>query len=329
MTKKTEINLEGNDNNNLNEEINNDLVKHNVDLSSETKGLSNEQLLDYYLTTSEDKLNPWEETTLPSRGLYYGWPDGIVQVRAMGTAAEKILANQRLAQDGQSIDKLFQECVRLQNGMDPTELLVGDRVFLLFYIRGITHGNIYEFMFSCPDENCGEQSTHEYDLNNLASTIIYANSSLGNEPFDLVLPHMSSIFKRDMIVGLRYLRSYDINEMSARRRARKKMFAKPGMVRNRKDKPQNSSMQEADNMLTDNLAKMIVNIAGVTDPFKIGEFVEKMHARDSSEIREWMKEHTPGIDSTVTLNCPKCSKEYNIELPITESFFRPAKSGRM
>lgn len=329
MTKKTEIDLEGNDNSNFKEDINNDLVKHNVDLSNETKGLSNEQLLDFYLTTSEDKLNPWEEAALPSRGIYYGWPDGIVQVRAMGTAAEKILANQRLAQDGQSIDKLFEECVRLQNGMDPTELLVGDRVFLLFYIRGITHGNIYEFLFNCPDETCGEQSTHEYDLNNLASTIIYADPSLGGEPFDLILPHMSNIFKRDMTVGLRFLRAYDINDMVARRRARKKMFAKPSMVRNRKDKPLHTPMKEADNMLTDNLAKMIVNIAGVTDPFKIGEFVERMHARDSSEIREWMKDHTPGIDNTVTLNCPKCSKEYNIELPITESFFRPAKSGRM
>lgn len=312
-----------------NEQETNNLSKNQVDLSTETKGLSNEQLLEYYINASDDKLNPWEEASLPSRGLYYGWPDGIVQVRAMGTSAEKILANQRLAQDGQSIDYLFKECVRLQGNMDPTELLVGDRVFLLFYLRGITHGNMYEFLFTCPDEACGEQSTHEYDLNNLANTIIYADPSLGQEPFEIVLPHMSSLFKRDMTVGLRFLRAYDINDMVARRRARKKMFAKPSSVRNRREKAMGAPAPEADTMLTDNLAKMIMNVAGVTDQFRIAEFVEKMHARDSAEIREWMKDHTPGIDNTVTLDCPKCGKEYNIELPITEGFFRPSKSSRM
>lgn len=312
-----------------NEQETNNLSKNQVDLSTETKGLSNEQLLEYYINASDDKLNPWEEASLPSRGLYYGWPDGIVQVRAMGTSAEKILANQRLAQDGQSIDYLFKECVRLQGNMDPTELLVGDRVFLLFYLRGITHGNMYEFLFTCPDEACGEQSTHEYDLNNLANTIIYADPSLGQEPFEIVLPHMSSLFKRDMTVGLRFLRAYDINDMVARRRARKKMFAKPSSVRNRREKAMGAPTPEADTMLTDNLAKMIMNVAGVTDQFRIAEFVEKMHARDSAEIREWMKDHTPGIDNTVTLDCPKCGKEYNIELPITEGFFRPSKSSRM
>jgi len=305
------------------------LVRHEPDLSSDTKNLSNEQLLDYYINTPEDKLNPWEEAVLPSRGLYYGWPDGVVQVKAMGTAAEKVLANQRLAQDGQSIDALFRECVRLQGGMDSSELLVGDRVFLLFYLRGITHGNVYEFLFNCPDEACGEKSTHEYDLNNLAQTIIYADPNLGNEPFDIVLPHMSSLFKREITVGLRFMRAFDLNEMVAKRRARKKMFARPGTVRTRNDRQTLPASQEADDMITDNLVKQIVHIAGVQDQFKIAEIVEKMHSKDTMEIRDWMKEHSPGIDNTVILNCPKCNKEYSIELPITESFFRPAKSGRM
>ena len=325
---KEEIDLDGYDTPKDEQDTNN-LAKNQIDLSAETKGLTNEQLLDFYISSSEDKLNPWEEASLPSRGLYYNWPDGIVQVKAMGTAAEKILANQRLAQDGQSIDYLFKECVRLQGGMDPTELLVGDRVFLLFYLRGITHGNLYEFLFTCPNEACGEQSTHEYDLNNLANTIIYADPKLGQEPFDITLPHISEIFKRDISVGLRFLRAYDINDMVAKRRARKKMFAKPATVRNRRDKAIAQPAQEADTMLTDNLAKMIVHVAGVTDPYRISEFVERMHARDSAEIREWMKEHTPGIDNTVTLDCPKCGKDYNIELPITEGFFRPSKSVRM
>jgi hypothetical protein len=304
-------------------------VAHSPDLSDETSGLTNEQLLQYYLHSPEDKFNPWEETTLPSRGIYYDWPDGVVQVKAMGTAAEKVLANQRLAQDGQSIDYLFRECVRLQNNMDPTELLIGDRVFLLFYLRGITHGNMYEFVLTCPNDNCKESSTHEYDLNNLAETIIYADPGLGQEPFELTLPHISSIFKRDIKVGLRFLRAIDLNDMMAKRRARKKMFSRPGIARNKRDRNISSPAETADDMITDNLAKMIVNIAGVSDMYVIQDFVDKMHSRDSAEIREWMRDHTPGIDNTITIECPKCGNEYNVELPITEGFFRPAKSARM
>lgn len=288
---------------------------------SAAENLTNEQLLQSIIDAPTEKLIPWEDCHLPSKGIYYGWSDGVVQVRAMGQTAEKVLATQRLAQSGQSIDYLFRECCRFPEGFDPVDLLLGDRVFLLYYLRGITHGNIYEFAVTCPNEDCRAVSTHSYDLNNLAGTIKWADSSLGQEPFKIVLPYMSKVVGKELYIGVRFLRGYDANDILAKRKMNKKLQAKPGQ-----SKPGARRFTPTiDDSISDNLAKVIVSVMGVEDKFVIKSFVERLHAQDTAEIREWLKDHTPGIDTTVSLTCPECDTEFTVELPITENFFRPSK----
>lgn len=294
-------------------------------------GMSNEELLTRILQMPDDKLIPWEECHLPSRGIYYGWPDGVVLVKAMGQTAEKVLATQRLAQSGQSIDYLFRECCKFPDGFDAADLLLGDRVFLLYFLRGITHGNMYEFAITCPNQNCEAVSTHTYDLNDLARTVVWANPANGIEPFKVVLPYLSKSLGKEVFVGVRFLRGVDANDILAKRKARKKMFAKPGGVRSKGRMPvdprrQQSQTQQIDDSVSENMNKIIVDVMGVRDHFMIRQFVEKMHAQDTAAVREWLRNNTPGIDNTVTVECPECSQEFTMELPITESFFRPSKS---
>ncbi len=299
------------------------------DLSSLSRpGQTNEEFVANLLQAPQEQMIPWEECWLPSKGLYYGWPDGLVKVRAMGSTAEKILATQRLAQTGQSIDYLFRECCQFPSGFDPVDLLLGDRIFMLYFIRGITHGHLYEFAISCPE--CMTVSTHSYDLNELATTINWAKPELGPEPFKVVLPCLSKATKRDVWVGVRFLRASDSNAILAQRKARKNLVAKPGVkTRGRGVDPREQARrtQEIDESISQNMEKIIVNIMGTGDGFQIRQFVGKMHALDSAEIREWLRVNTPGIDNTVTVTCPDCSHEFTVELPITESFFRPAKAG--
>lgn len=290
-------------------------------------GSTPEEFLSELLQTPEEQLIPWEECHLPSSGIYYDWPDGIVMVRAMGQAAEKILATQRLAQSGQSIDYLFRNCCRFPEGFDPADLLLGDRVFLLYFLRGITYGNIYEFMVTCPNQDCQATSNHSYDLNELAGTITWADQGLGAEPFRVDLPYISRATGRDVWVGVRFLRAFDANEMLAKRKMRKKMFARPGSTRNMRNRQQQT--QQLDDSISENMEKIIVNIMGVSDPIQIRNFIARMHSQDTTTIREWLREYTPGIDNTITIECPECGGEFTTELPITESFFRPAKTGRM
>lgn len=292
-------------------------------------GSSNAELLDAVLQLPHERLIPWESCPLPSQGFYYGWGTAGVEVRAMGQAAEKILATQRLAQSGQSVDYLFRECVRFPDpAFDPMDLLVGDRMFLLYYIRGITHGNTYEFAITCPNPQCAKSSTHSYDLNRLASTIQAAKPELGTEPFKVTLPYMSTCVGREFWVSLRFLRGRDTNNMIAMRRT-KKRIATPAARAGREPRNPFADRQREqiviDDTLTENLQLVIQSIMDIPDRGRINQFVEKMHATDTAAIREWLRENSPGIDSAVSLNCPECGQEFNVELPITESFFRPTQ----
>lgn len=289
-----------------------------------TPNMNNDDILDYIINTPSDQFLPWEECHLPSRGIYYGWSDGIIKVRPMGQVAEKILTTQRFAQSGQAIDHLFRECCQFPHGFDSTDLLLGDRIFILYYIRGITFGNIYEFVVTCPREDCGAVSTQVYDLNQLAETIVWADSSLGQEPFRIKLPYMSEVIGKDFYVGVRFLRAFDSNAILANRKALKKAFVRPGSSRNNNQQRQMMSNEQLDNTLTENLEKIIVEAQGVSDPFKIRQLIPKLHSQDSSVIREWLKQHTPSIDNTITVTCPECNNDFTVELPITDGFFRKA-----
>lgn len=268
--------------------------------------------LDKVLSIPEDELLPWEEVTLPSEGLYYDGavPNGRVQVRPMGLFADKILATSRLAQSGKSLDWLFKKCVKFSNEkFDPLNLLAGDRIFLLYYLRGITHGNNYEFIVRCTNEDCGIKNTQEYDLNNLITTMKRPNKTLGSEPFKIVLPYLSKVTKSEFWVKMRLLRGYDMQSMLTQRTNMKRLGHKQS--------------EAIDETLEDNLNMLMIDVMGDTDRSKIKEFVNRMHASDTATIREFLNENSPGIDTTIFVNCTGCGQEMRMELPITESFFRP------
>lgn len=286
---------------------------------------SNEDVIDAVLAAPDDRLIPWESCTLPSRGMFYDWGTGVVQVHGMGLMTDKILATQRLAQSGESIDHVFRECVRFPDpSFDAMDLLVGDRVFLLYYLRGITHGNIYEFAITCPNPACASTSTHSYDLNEQAKTIKWADPTLGQEPFRVTLPYLSEVTGREFWVGLRFLRGRDTNNMVATRRMRKKVTAAPSVRAGRDSQVMNGhSNVIIDETLSENLQLIVTDVLGVTDRMRVHGTIERLHARDTATIREWLKDNSPGIDTAVTLNCPDCGQAFTTELPITESFFRP------
>ena len=175
-------------------------------------------------------------------------------------------------------------------------------------------------------------STHKYDLNDLASTITWADAAVGREPFKVILPYMSKVTNREVFVGVRFLRASDANEILSQRKFRKQAYTKPGnSVRSGGLLPSQRNKQKIDNntldeSITENLEKMITSVMGITDQIAIRSFVQKLHSTDTSTIREWVREHSPGIDTTVIITCQHCDHEFKDELPISESFFRPVKA---
>jgi hypothetical protein len=309
-----------------------------------TPKMTNAEIVDAVLSAPAEKLIPWEDVELPSRGTYYNWTSGVISVRAWGIQVDKILATQRMTQSGQAIDYVLRECCKFPTGFDPTDLLVGDQIFLLYYLRGITHGHVYEFAARSPDTN--KMNTYVFDMNELAQTITYADKSLGEEPFDVHLPVLSERLDRDFYVGVRFLRVRDTHQIARNQRAVQRHTG--SQVARVKQKQQTKSVAQkrrealgrqqqgagqasaatqqpipVDDTLTRNLESLITHVMGVPDRLKIRQLVANLHASDSAVIRTWLADHSPGIDTSVELTDPETSEVFTVPLPITETFFRP------
>ena len=290
-------------------------------------------LLDQVLAKKDDELIPWQSITLPSKGHYYDGqiPNGVVKIKPMGLYADKVLATSRLIKTGQAMDYIFKHCVRMPNDFDPLDLLSDDRVFLLYILRGVTHGNDYEFILNCP--SCDNHSQHEYDLNELWETRqeppVDSNDLPLQEPFKIVLPYLSQQVGDDFWVTVRFLRGRDTMDFLG---TVSHDAGLPGKARNRKNRgkkpvydPIGETSENVDEALENNINRVIVSAMGVEDRDKIGKLVEKMHSEDIGTISEWLRLNSPGIDTSIETDCPHCKAVINAPLPITESFFRPKK----
>ena len=291
----------------------------------DTQKLSNDDVLNYIISKTPEDFLPWEKVTLPSKGLFYNnrIPGGVVEVRPMGIITDKILATSRLAQTGQSIERLYKQCVKLpDSSFDHMDLIQGDRNYLLWYLRGITHGNIYEFSITCTNDACKQTSIHEYDLNKLAETIQAAKHQ--REPFKVPLPHWTETLKKDVWVELRYLRGRDYETMRQSHQNKQRMVG--GVARNAKGAPMVNaeSFESLDSTVEENLNLAIVSINGNTDKIKISQALSRMSAQDTAVIREELRTE-PGPDLTILVDCPHCNNEMKMGLPFTDSFFRPTK----
>jgi hypothetical protein len=287
-----------------------------------------EKLLDQVLSKNPDSLLPWEDCQLPSRGVYYGGaiPEGMIKVRPMGITVDKILATQRLARSGQALDMIFRHCVQLPNGFDHLDLLDGDRSFLLYYLRGVTHGNEYEFMVKCTDPNCGQTSIQEYDLNQLYETARGPDPELGAEPFIVKLPFLSRELGTDFWVKIRYLRGRDTLAMLGSRQAQKQKMGPRNYIP--QDEYEGAVKREGETLnqtLERNLNLVIEEAMGSRNRDKIKQLVDRLHSSDVAVIRDILNK-APGINTLIETDCEECGQTMLIDLPITDQFFRPKKS---
>lgn len=275
---------------------------------------TSDNIVDQIISHSEEDFLPWEEIQLPSMGLYYGdlLKDGKLQVRPMGITAEKILSTQRLASTGKSIDLVLKKCAKFPPNLNPDDLLIGDKNFLFFYIRGITYGPDYDFIFTCSDKQCSRASEYQGSLHDVR--IKFANPEIGPEPFKIELPILSASAKKKVWAKAKMLRGKEsremINQISTSRR-----YEDLDAV--------------LDETISNNIAKLITEVgtdeSSTTDPEKIRKFVERLHSNDAKTIDKFIEDITPGIETNVRLTCVHCGNQMNGDLPITESFFRPSK----
>ena len=96
---------------------------------------------------------PTETIELPSKGLVYpeGHPlrDGTCEIKYMTAREEDILANQNLIKKGIVLDKLF-ESVVVEPGINPNDILIGDKNAILMATRILGYGADYQVELTDP-----------------------------------------------------------------------------------------------------------------------------------------------------------------------------------
>ena len=279
----------------------------------------------------EDYFLAWETVELPSKGVYYDGkiPGGKLKVRPMSIDVDKMMANQRIAQSGELLNKIVDACVEMPDGMTIYDFLAGDQFFLLYYLRGITHGSDYEFALECP--HCGVTSTYEYDLTELSSTVKGPNPDCLEEPMAVQLPVLSEKMNQEIEALVRLVRVRDISAMNKSKDDDVFDPIRMGRARNKGNKQtKKSKSTNASDTYTSSMNMQIVgfrvNGTDFTDSRK-NALISKLHQRDTATIRDFIDEVSPGIDTTIEVTCQNedCGKDSSVPLPFSENFFRPSK----
>lgn len=246
----------------------------------------------------------YEEIQLPSMGRFYTGEeapaDGKVHVRPWTGAEEEIISTPRYFKKGQAINMIFRNCVR--EPIKPERMLTVDRTFLLIYLRGISYGSDYEVQVRCPA--CRNKFKTSIDLDRMVTP---CPPDLTPESLTDTLPQSGYKFT------YRFATGSDDNMITEHQE--------------RRAKTQGDQSHDDTFMFRASLL-----ITGIEDPnrgIKINDqrsimvLLSKMHINDVAYVRNLINEPKFGADTKCDMECPVCAEDFDIEIPMEQSFFFP------
>ena len=250
---------------------------------------------------------PVENVPLPSKGIVYP-PDHplhmceAVQIRAMTAREEDILTSKALIKKGTVITELIRSCL-IDKRIDPNSMILGDRNALMVALRITGYGSDYPVEVSCP--SCGEKSRQRFDLAELPITRLSEEPiAEGSNVFEVEMPKNRD---NDPDIKIRYRHLTGQDETNIAQAGERKR--KQGMV--------------ADNLVTQRYQQQIVAVNDITDKTKIQMFCQRMPTKYSIALRRAMDANEPGISMKQFMQCPHCSEESEVSMPLGASFFWP------
>ena len=246
---------------------------------------------------------PVETAPLPSNGIVYP-PDSVlygretVDIKAMTAREEDILTSKAYLKKGTVITELIKSCL-LDKGVDPRDMLTGDRNALMVAIRITGYGADYKAEIECPE--CGTKAPHEFDLTALPlKRLELPPLSPGNNSFEFTLPVSKKTVK------FRFLTGRDEEEIVATQEKQKKLGV------------------STESTVTTSLLYSIMSIDGIEERAKLAQFVKMMPARDSLALRNYIRENEPGIEMKQETSCPACGHVEEVNMPLGVNFLWPS-----
>lgn len=245
---------------------------------------------------------------LPSLGVFYDKTvvkDGQVELLPMSAREEKLIAGLRGDNVDEIIDTLLKRCLVTQ--LDPDDMLLTDRFFLLLALRANSYGEEYNFDLTCA--SC--TNTSKYKVKILSEFDTKYSNELDVEPFEVYLPVTK------LKVKFRLLRGKDAKKVKS-------------FVANQSKKGLIDS-DGGDPGYVYRLAKHLVTVNDmrVDDILTAMEVISNLPAKDSTIFKNAIDRVTPGMMTNIEKDCVACGFKIRTDLPMTAEFFRPGFGGQV
>lgn len=237
------------------------------------------------------------EIQLPTNGLLYqdcddpGIKTGMIKLRPMSLADEEIISNQSYIKNGSVFRKLLNSCVT--SNIDCKELTPYDTYYLLYALRRITYGDDYKFEITC--SNCGKKFDYSLNVSDLAFDELTAEDN-AKSVVTLKLPVSKFTVTIKMItLGT----EEEVNRLSR--------------------------IYEAGDTVLGYVARtesILDTDEEPVNPDDYVDFYEALPGRDRAEITKAFEKIDNLKIPEVTVTCPKCGEEEQMQVPFNREFFR-------
>ena len=250
---------------------------------------------------------PTEFVELPSGGRFYpqGHPlhgCGSLEIKQMTAKEEDILTSRNLLRKGIALDRVIESVIR-DRKVNADDLLVGDKNAIIISTRVSGYGSDYTTQVTCP--NCSHPQEYTFDLNDAS---IYTGDDAAIEALEITNNQngtfTTTLPRTNVEVTFRLLTGRD----------EKQMMQQLEMAR-KKNRPEQT--------ITLQLSRMIVGVAGTSEPKAIKYLIENIPSSDSRHLRNAYKVAAPNVDLTQYFECSECDHAQDMEVPLTADFFWP------
>ena len=263
---------------------------------------------------------------LPSKGEGYADKISKMSVAYLTAYDENMIVSPNLYRDNLILDYILQEKI-LSQGIDPMDLLEGDRDAIILFLRASGYGN--EYPITATDELTGKEFDTVVDLSKLK----YKDFDLkgdSNGWFSYTLPVSKKEVKfrfpthRDVVTLEKmqtaedeklkkeaikqYVDSLDIFVESDKNITKDEKIKIRQAIRTLENWGDNIDEEDAlkyNHSLTNRLNLLVMAVDGITDKKYIYDFIKRMPVKDSASLRKYILANEPGIDYNITVERPE------------------------
>lgn len=236
---------------------------------------------------------------LPSKGIFYSHKKGEVTIELMTALDENILTSPNLIRNNTQFDVLLRQKIK-DPDFNVDELLRGDKDTILLFLRCTSYGT--EYPVTVYDPFSGESFETTVDLSRIMAKELDAMYQPEEDSmFSFILP------KSGKKVRFRLLTEKEETTLARTIEAKAKRMG-GGVAQT----------------VTDRLKAQLMEFDGITDRMRISLAVDKMLVKDSYELRLFMHEVEPGLDTNYEFVSPTTGETFQQQITFGIRLFYPS-----